>query len=85
VHSGGEALQVAVTFDPQLVLLDIGLPDMSGYDVAQRLRTLLPAARLVAISGYGQAEDRKRSAAAGFHAHLVKPLDIAQLEEVLSR
>ena len=84
VNSGNEALQVAPTFDAQLVLLDIGLPDMSGYDVAARLRTLLPAARLVAISGYGQAEDRRRSAQAGFHAHLVKPLEIAELEKILS-
>ena len=83
VNSGRAALEVFGTFAPQVALLDIGLPDTSGYDVAQRLRALAPQVRLVAISGYGQPEDRARSALAGFDAHLVKPIDLDMLLHAL--
>jgi len=84
VNSGEGALAEAPAFAPQLVLLDIGLPDISGYDVAQRLRAAMPHVRLIAVSGYGQASDRARSAAAGFDAHLVKPLELDALKAALA-
>jgi CheY-like chemotaxis protein len=81
-YGGEEALAVVSAFSPEVVLLDIGLPGMSGYELAQRLREL-PGARhatLVAVTGYSRAEDRERTAAAGFHHHLVKPVDPGSLE-----
>jgi two-component system CheB/CheR fusion protein len=78
---GSEALEAAKAFRPDIVLLDIGLPGLSGLEVAARLRALpeLNISLLAAISGYGQEEDRSRSRAAGFDEHLVKPLELPQL------
>jgi signal transduction histidine kinase len=84
-YSGEQALQDIVAFDPQLVLLDIGLPGLDGYEVARRLKTISPALRVVALSGYGQAEDQQRSAAAGCDAHLIKPVDLDALKSVCAR
>lgn len=83
---GIEALAVAESFQPEVVLLDIGLPRLNGYEVARRLRDTPWGRRmvLVALSGWGQQSDRDRSASAGFDAHLVKPLDPALLASVLS-
>ena len=81
-----QALALAPDFAPDVCLLDIGLPGMDGYELARRLRAL-PATRtamLVAVSGYGQEQDRADSAAAGFDHHLVKPVDMAALEEILA-
>jgi signal transduction histidine kinase len=83
-YSGEQALQEVVAFDPQLVLLDIGLPGLDGYEVARRLKAASPTLRVIALSGYGQVEDRQRSAAAGFDAHLVKPVDLDALKRVLA-
>ncbi len=83
-YSGEEALQEVAAFDPQLVLLDIGLPGLDGYEVARRLKAASPTLRVIALSGYGQVEDRQRSAAAGFDAHLVKPVDLDALKRVLA-
>lgn len=81
---GEEGLRVAAGFQPQVVLVDIGLPGMDGYELARRLRRELPAAtRLIAVTGYGQEEDRQRSKAAGFDAHLTKPVEAAALRGVL--
>jgi CheY-like chemotaxis protein len=68
-------VRFAQTFGPQVVLLDIGLPGIDGHEVARRLRDLpaTSAALLIAMSGYGQPEDRQRSLDAGFDHHLVKP------------
>lgn len=84
-HAGQQALELALEWAPALVLLDIGLPGMDGYETARRLRQL-PGfqARLVALTGYGSPRDRARSLAAGFDAHLVKPVSRDQLEELLS-
>ena len=73
------------TFDADLALLDIGLPVMDGYELARRLRELprYSKARLVALTGYGQESDRRRSAEAGFDVHLVKPVQIQAIEELL--
>jgi len=92
---GESALSAAQVFQPQLVLLDIGLPGMDGYSVARRLRALQQAGAvpgeppsplvLVAVTGYGQADDRRRSSEAGFDHHLAKPVDPDALRELLSR
>jgi hypothetical protein len=81
-YSGKEALDIAAAAPLTAVLLDIGLPDMSGYDVARRLRELpsMKGTRIIATTGYGLQRDRDASASAGFDAHLVKPVDH---EEVL--
>ncbi len=85
-HDGAAALDVARTFGPQVVLLDIGLPGMDGYEVARRLRREegLKGVLLVALTGYGQEEDRRRSREAGFNRHLVKPVEPGALNEVLT-
>ena len=81
------ALDIAARFKPDVVLLDIGLPDLDGYQLAPRLRALdgLAQVFLVAISGYGRQEDRAASRAAGIDRHLVKPVGTAALEEILGR
>lgn len=84
VYSAEGAVQAAISFSPEVVLLDIGLPQMDGYAVAERLRESVPGARLVALTGYGQAQDKERSAAAGFEANLVKPVNLTELERVLN-
>jgi PAS domain S-box-containing protein len=88
VHDGQAALEAAGEFRPEAVLLDIGLPrGMDGYEVAIRLRALpgLGSVLIVALTGYGQEEDRQRSSAAGFSAHLVKPVNLDLLREALAR
>jgi two-component system CheB/CheR fusion protein len=76
-HSGPAALEGAVAFRPEAVVLDIGLPGMDGYEVARRLRRLpeLRGALLVALTGYGQEEDRRRAREAGFNQYLIKPVE----------
>jgi excisionase family DNA binding protein len=83
-HDGPSALAAAARFLPDVALLDIGLPGMDGYELAGRLRSLRGSLRLVAISGYGQATDRKRSEEAGFADHLVKPVTPDHLASVVS-
>jgi CheY-like chemotaxis protein len=78
---GVSALKIAEHFRPDVVLLDIGLPGMNGFEVAHRLR-LQPESRdalLIALTGYGEAESRSRSAQAGFDFHMVKPADLGLL------
>jgi CheY-like chemotaxis protein/nitrogen-specific signal transduction histidine kinase len=84
-HSGADALHQVTVDVPDIVLLDIGLPGMNGYEVARRLRELpgMAQCRLIAITGYGQESDKRSAAAAGFDAHLVKPVDYALLVEIL--
>jgi CheY-like chemotaxis protein len=84
-YDGPSAIAAIVEFKPNLVLLDIGLPKMNGYEVAAQLRKL-PNGRaliLVAFTGYGQDEDRRRVREAGFDYHLIKPLEPAALEKIL--
>ena len=85
-HDGPSALETAERFEPDLVLLDIGLPVMDGYEVARRLRENLAhqGVTLVALTGYSGDEDRDRSAAAGFNAHVVKPIDLETLKRLLT-
>ena len=84
VYTAMDALEQVSVFAPEIVLLDIGLPGMNGYDVAQKINAMPHPPRLIAVSGYAQREDKERSAAAGFSAHLVKPVDIAALKRVLA-
>ncbi|WP_434382424.1 ATP-binding protein [Melittangium boletus] len=86
-HDGHAALKAAEEHRPDVVLLDIGLPGMDGYEVARRLRAgpLGPGLTLVALTGYGQASDRSRALEAGFDKHFVKPVDIDGLENFLRR
>jgi signal transduction histidine kinase/CheY-like chemotaxis protein len=85
VHDGISALREVGDFDPDLALLDIGLPEMDGYELARRLRGQGVSARLVALTGYGQESDRQRSQEAGFDEHVMKPIDLPALEGILSR
>lgn len=85
--SGAEALERLRSERADLVLCDLGLPGMSGYDVARAVRAdaALRSILLVALTGYGQPEDRRRSAEAGFDLHLVKPVALQALDGVLER
>ena len=84
---GPTALTMAEEFDPEIALLDIGLPVMDGYELARRLRDdpKREGLRLIAVTGYGQETDRKQSKAAGFDAHMVKPVELAALEELINQ
>ena len=86
VSDGPAALYAVRDFGADVLLLDIGMPGMDGYEVARRIRSN-PANRhisLIALTGWGQDEDRQRSVAAGFNHHLVKPADIEQLRQLLT-
>jgi signal transduction histidine kinase len=84
-HDGRQAVELAHAFHPQAVVLDLGLPEIDGYEVARRLRQHADTrgALLVALSGYGQQEHRRRSSEAGFDYHFVKPVDFAALQRIL--
>ncbi|MEK6262076.1 MAG: response regulator [Planctomycetota bacterium] len=84
-YDGPSGVTVALAFKPAIVLLDIGLPGLDGYGVAERLREseATRSALLIAISGYGQAKDEERSRQAGFDLHLVKPVEFSVLQSVL--
>ena len=86
VHSGPEALATFDEFDPDVVLLDIGMPFMDGYEVARRIRARRgKGVRLIALTGWGQEEDVRRAERAGFDHHLVKPPDLEKLGKLLSQ
>jgi CheY-like chemotaxis protein len=87
VHSGPAALAEAPAWLPGVVLLDIGLPGLDGYEVARRMRQdpALAGVMLVAMTGYGQERDRRLSQEAGFDHHLVKPVDPVTLQELLAQ
>jgi CheY-like chemotaxis protein len=85
-HDGREAVVVAKTYRPDVVLLDIGLPGMDGYEVARQLREdeACRDSVIVGVTGYGQEDDRRRGREAGFDYHLVKPIDHDALLTLLS-
>jgi CheY-like chemotaxis protein len=83
--SGDAALGMLGGFTPRAALLDIGLPGMDGYELAGALRARLPSVRLIALTGYGGADERARSVAAGFDAHLVKPVPVEAVRAALAR
>jgi CheY-like chemotaxis protein len=84
-HGGQTALKIAGEFRPDVILLDIGMPGMNGYEVARQLRVqdTFADTLLVAVTGYGRASDLKQTEAAGFDHHLVKPIDYEKLQTLL--
>jgi signal transduction histidine kinase len=82
-YDGLAAVQLARGFDPEVVLLDLGLPVLDGYEVARQIRAVGTRARLVAVTGYGQESDRRRTRESGFDSHLVKPIRMEDLAGVL--
>ena len=87
VHNGTAALPAAAIYRPHAVLMDIGLPGMSGYEVAKQLRSQpeFAGTTLIALTGYGQEEDRLRLVEAGFNKHLVKPISPAELLQTIDQ
>ena len=86
-YAGRPAIEVAHEFKPEIAILDLGLPDLSGYDVARLLRQDPALARieLIALTGWGQEEHRRRALEAGFDHHITKPVDLEALERLLQR
>ncbi|MEJ0004937.1 MAG: response regulator [Steroidobacteraceae bacterium] len=84
VHTAEAGLAEVDLFKPELVLLDIGLPRISGYEVVKRIKAVHPLIYVVALSGYGSSEDRQRAKAAGFDAHMVKPFDFDDLKKLIA-
>jgi CheY-like chemotaxis protein len=84
-YDGAAALDTADAFNPSLILLDIGLPGMNGYTVAEQLRrnARMRGVVLAALTGYGEEQDRRRAKEAGFNQHFVKPIDILALQKLL--
>jgi CheY-like chemotaxis protein len=85
-HDARDALRIAEEFTPDLAVLDIGLPEIDGYELARRLRDRFGyrAISLIALTGYGQASDRERATSAGFDAHLVKPVALDTLQALIA-
>ena len=83
---GAQAIQLHLQHRPEIALIDIGLPGISGYDVAKRIRSA-PGGQpfLVALTGYGRTDDRRKALEAGFDAHLVKPVDPVTLATVIEK
>ena len=86
-HDGRSALEIAATHRPEVVLLDIGMPEMNGYEVAKRIRVELGLgdALLIALTGYGEDRHRRLAREAGFDLHVTKPVDASRLEQLLKR
>ena len=86
VHDGEGAIDAAAAQRPDVILMDIGLPGLSGYDAARRIRKECrnTPMLIVALTGWGQEQDRKRSVDAGIDHHLVKPLDLDKLRQILA-
>ena len=84
-HSGKQALELGRQHRPDVVILDIGMPDINGYDVARTARNedWGISAYMIALTGWGQAEDKERARMAGFDRHLTKPVDPDLVEEIL--
>ncbi len=80
-------MEAALSFRPDVILMDIGLPKLNGYDAARQIRGQQrgKSVVLVAVTGWGQDEDRRKTAEAGFDGHLIKPVDLRQLTELLAR
>lgn len=86
-HDGLAAVQAAEAFQPDVMLLDIGLPNLNGFEVCRRIRQQPwgQSVVLIALTGWGQDDDRKKSRDAGFDGHLVKPVDFANLQAEVAR
>ena len=84
-YDGESALRLAETLLPEIVLLDLGMPALNGFDVCRRIRAAPwgRAMRVIAQTGWGQGEDRQRTRGAGFDHHVVKPIDVAALDALI--
>jgi CheY-like chemotaxis protein len=80
---GPSGLETLLSYRPDVALIDVGLPGIDGYDVARRARPLVPETFLVALTGYGQADDQRKARDAGFDVHITKPVDPDRLERLL--
>jgi CheY-like chemotaxis protein len=85
-YDGLEAIEVAAQFRPDVILMDVGMPKLNGYETTRRIRQTAWGERIfiVTLSGWGQAEDLQKSADAGCSAHLTKPVDFSVLEQLLA-
>jgi CheY-like chemotaxis protein len=85
-YDGPRSLEILDVFEPTVVLLDLGMPGMDGFEVARQIRQQrrFQSLTLIALTGWGQEEDRRRCSAAGFDHHLVKPVDLAVLQRLLA-
>jgi CheY-like chemotaxis protein len=85
-YDGDQAVEVAGDFDPELIFVDIGMPKRNGYEVAQCLRERYPGRRmrLIALSGWGQIDDKRRAHASGFDRHLTKPVDPEVIKQIVN-
>ena len=83
-YNGSQAIQLTAEFQPEIILLDIGLPDLNGYDIALQLRKIpdIPKFLLVAVTGYGQGSDNQDFLDAGFDRHFAKPMDLSKLASI---
>jgi CheY-like chemotaxis protein len=86
VYGAQEAIEAAARLRPEIILLDIGLPQMDGYELFRRMRQMpeLSAARIIAVTGYGQLRDKQRAEQLGFDYHMVKPVDLDQLKQIIA-
>jgi len=86
-YNGPDALEMAKNYEADTALVDIGMPGMNGFEVASRLRGLPNGSRMfiAAVTGYGHEEDKGRTLNAGFDCHLVKPVDLQTLEDLIQR
>lgn len=81
-YTGTDALVLAGVHHPQVIILDVSLPDISGYEIAKRLRSEGNKALLIALSGYGAQEDKDKAFAAGFDHHLIKPIRVSDVQHL---
>lgn len=81
---GREGIALAASLAPDWAIIDIGLPDIDGYEAARGMRASTPSIRLVALTGYGRPEDRQRALDAGFDAHVMKPVDPVRIVEIIA-
>lgn len=82
-HNGAEAFEIAKPVRPNIGIFDIGMPDMNGHERAARTRAWSDSIKLIAVTGWGQEEDRNRALAAGFNHHFTKPVDLGLLESLV--
>jgi CheY-like chemotaxis protein len=84
-HDGQAALRMTHSWDPDVVLLDIGLPDIDGYEVARRLGERQARPKIIALTGYGEPDDQRKSHKAGCDLHLVKPVSVDELRDAFAQ
>ena len=84
-HDGLQAVATTREFQPDVILMDLGMPRVDGFEATRRIRTFDPRVRIIALTGWGQEQDREKSRSAGCDGHLVKPVELPELRQVLQR